>query len=192
MDLKKYDEAIQACFVLIDFKAKKNQSEGVPPLEEKVIKALVGGAIKSYNDANDSQDITAIESARRSLGRVRDLLATLRSSMKEPWLFEISAYFSECIGRADLAIGDLMREYRSLLNFRGWETDLKMLQRVCRVISQMAELHVEENDPEQVKKFAFLVNGVVKRIKAAYFDPSKLPNDHLNQLQDVVDRIAMK
>merc|ERR1719330_810280 len=67
MDLKKYDEAIQACLVLIDFKLKRNASEGIPNLEEKVVRGIVGGTVKAYQKAKEDNDKAAIDSAKRSL-----------------------------------------------------------------------------------------------------------------------------
>jgi hypothetical protein len=84
-----------------------------------------------------------------------------------------------------------MREYRSLLNFRGWETDSVMLERVCRVVSQLTELHLEEHNPEERKKFNFLILGVIRRVKAAYFDSEKLPNDRITELEEALNRIAI-
>jgi len=192
MDLKKYDEAIQACLVLMDFKAKKNESEGIPNLEEKVVRAIVVEAVKRYDGAMKSTDTPAIDSAKRTLGRVRDLLSRLQTSMAESWLYEVSAYFKECIGRADQAIDDLMKEYRSMLGFRGWETDTGMLERMCRVIAQMSELHLEEGDSGTLKKFKFLVSGVVRKVKAAYFDPKKLPTHRLAELECVLANVDEK
>ena len=189
MDLEKYDEAIQACLVIVDFKAKKNESEGIPALEEKVVRPLVVESIKRYHSALKSADEPAIDSAKRTLSRVRDLLSKLQSSMKESWLYEVSAYFNECVGRADQAIDDLMKEYRSLLSFKGWESDTGMLERMCRVVVQMSELHLEESDIGTLKKFKFLVSGVVRKVKAAYFDPSKLPTNRISELTSVLAKL---
>ena len=49
MDLHKYDEAVQACLVLVDMKAKRKESEGVPSIEEKVVRALVSASVSSPN-----------------------------------------------------------------------------------------------------------------------------------------------
>jgi hypothetical protein len=186
MDLEKYDEAIQACLVIIDFKAKKNESEGIPALEERVVRALVIESVKRYDRAMKSTDVPAVDSAKRTLARVRDFLSRLQTSMNETWLYEVSAYFNECVGRADQAIDDLMKEYRSLLSFRGWETDTGMLERMCRAIAQMSELHLEEGDIGTLKKFMFLVSGVVRKVNAAYIDPSKLPKNRLSELTCVL------
>ena len=192
MDLQKYDEAIQACMVLIDFKAKKNASEKIPSMEEKVVRALVGASVKKFDEATKSEDTPAIDSAKRTLGRTRDLLSRLKATMKDSWLYEVCAYFNECVGRSDQAVDDLMKEYRSLISYKGWESDRPMLDRICRVIGQLSEIHIEENDMEALKKFKFLVKGVVKKIKAAYFDPSGLPTAHLDQIDSVLNNIDSK
>ena len=196
MDLQKYDEAIQACMTLVDMKAKRNESEGVPSIEEKVVRALVSASISKYQTAVESKDPAAIDSAKRTLTRVRELLAVLQRSGKETWLFEVSAIFHERIGRADQALGDLMKEYRSLASYRGWETDLGMLPRLCRVVNQIADIHLENrdsgSDESGLKKFKILVNGVVKKVKAAYFDPAKLPTAHLEELEEIIKKIEDK
>ena len=127
----------------------------------------------------------AIDSAKRTLSRVRDLLANMQSTMKETWLFEVTAHFNECIGRADQAIEELMKEYRSLVSFRGWETDSGMIVRICRVLTQISELNIEEGDVANLKKFK-LVNGVIKRFKTAYFDESKIPAERVVELEKIL------
>lgn len=192
MDLKKYDEAIQACLVLVDFKAKKNESEGVPAMEEKIVRALVGASVSKFNDAMKSGDVPAIDSSKRTLARVRELLTKLQTSMNEPWLYEASAFFNESVGRVDQAIDDLMKEYRSLMSFRGWESDTSMLERICRVIAQITDLHLEEGNDDALKKFKFQVNGVVSKVKAAYFDPARLPTVRLAELDKVLTKVDAK
>jgi len=193
MDLKKYDEAIQACQVLIDFKSKRNASEGIPSLEEKVIRGIVGGVISTYQSAMDTDDTPAIDSSKRSLSRVRELLSQLELTMKtEPWLFETIAFFHESVGCDDLALDNLMKEYRALQSIRGWETDTAACPKLCEVISQIAALKLKETNMAELKKFKFLVNGVVKKITAAYFDHSKLPTTELDRLKEIVQKIEDK
>ena len=192
MDLQKYDEAIQGCFVLIDLKAKRNESEGVPPIEEKVVRAIVNASVSHYNSALKSNDTPAIDSSKRTLSRVRDLISRIQQTSKESWLFEVSAFFNECIGRSDQAVGDLMKEYRSLVSFRGWETDSSMLPRICRVLSQILEIHLEDGDLAALKKLKFLVNGVIKKVNAAYFDATKLPSASIDALQRIQKNVESK
>jgi hypothetical protein len=192
MDLQKYDEAIQACMFLIDMRGKKNESEGIPNIEEKVVRALVGASISSYRTASESDDSATMDSAKRTLARVRELLSVLQRSSKEPWLFEASAFLNESIGRGEQAVDDLMKEYRSLVSYKGWEADKSMLPRVCRVVSQIADFHLHDGNIDALKKFKFLVNGVIKKVKGAYFDPSKLPTTILEELEDIMERLGAK
>ena len=189
MDLEKYDEAVQSCLTLIDMKSKRNDAEGIPDLEERVIRGIVGGVVATYHQAKKANDIIAIDSAKRSLTRVRELLSKLATTMKsEVWLFDTSAFFNESIGCDDLAIEDLMKEYRAIQCIRGWETDTNACPKLVEVVSQIAELKLREKDEVELKKFKFLVNGVIKKIKKAYFDQSKLPVTEMGKL----DRITSK
>ena len=189
MDLKKYDEAIQASITLLDLRAKRNESEDIPPPEERVVRAIVGGAISQYERALADGNTSAAESGKRTISRVRELLTRVKSSVtNEPWIFETCAYFHERIGRVDQVVDDLMKEYRALQNIGGWETDSVALPRVCRVLSQLAELHGEEGAMESMKKFRFLVNGVVRRVRAAYFDLNRLPKE-IDELEAILKNI---
>ena len=99
---------------MLDFKAKKNASEAIPSLEEKVVRAIVGGSLVTYKEATESKDQAAIDSARRTLSRVRDLLTRLGSTSKsEPWVWEVSAFFNETVGRDDQLLEDLMKNIHS-------------------------------------------------------------------------------
>jgi hypothetical protein len=171
IDLKKYDEALQACNQLLDFKAKKNASEAIPSLEEKVVRAIVGGSLVSYKEAIEGQDQAAIDSARRTLSRVRDLLTRLGSTSKsEPWVWEVSAFFNETVGRDDQVLEDLMKEYRALQTIRGWETDNVALPKICRVVQQIHDIHKQGDSKEDLVKLKFLLKGVMKKVEAAYFN----------------------
>ena len=171
IDLKKYDEALQACNQLLDFKAKKNASESIPPLEEKVVRAIVGGSLVTYKEATESKDQAAIDSARRTLSRVRDLLTRLGSTSKsEAWVWEVSAFFNETVGRDDQVLEDLMKEYRALQTIRGWETDSVALPKICRVVQQIYDIHKQGDSKEDLVKFKLLLKGVIKKIQAAHFN----------------------
>jgi hypothetical protein len=169
MDLKKYDEAIQACNVLLDFKSKNNSVDNVPDLEEKLARALVRATLLNHKVAIEKNDVASIQSAVRTLNRVRDLLLRLQNTMKEPWIYELCAAFKESVGDSASAIEDLMREYRSLQSYKGWEIDNNMLDRACRVLNQVADIHVATNNVEELKKLKVLLNGMDRKIKAAYF-----------------------
>jgi len=189
MDLKKYDEAIQASIALMDLRTKRNASEKIPTPEERVIRAIVGGAISQYEQAVKGGDIPAVDSGKRTISRVRELLSKVKSCVKnEPWIFETCAFFNEKIGRTDQVVKELMKEYRALHNILGWETDTVALPRICMVINQLFDLHVEEAKVESMKKFKFLVNGAVRKVRAAYFDLNRLPKE-INDLETILSSI---
>ena len=192
MDLAKYDEAVQCCQVLIDLKGSRNESEGIPSLEKKIVQGLVGQSISKHIDAVKSDDKAAIESANRTVNRVRDLLTKAATHMKsEPWIFEVRAYFNERIGNFDQAIKDLMKEYRALQNIQGWETDSVALPKVCRAVTIISELLFEEGDGGGLMKHRLLVKGVIKKVKSAYIDTSKVPKE-FTELEDILSRIEME
>ena len=192
MDLKKFDDAIQTCLVLIDLKAKRNEKEGVPHIEEKVVKALVPACIAKYEDALQSGDIAAVDSAKRTVSRVRNLLSKLLNIMKESWLYEVSAYFNERVGRSDKAVEDLMKEYRSLISYRGWESDKSMLEKIVNVVTHISEMHFDSNDGDALKKLQFLLKGIIRKIKAAYVDHTRLPTARLEELERISEKIDAK
>ena len=84
MDLAKYDEAVECCHVLIDLKSTRKESEGIPPLEEKAVQGLVGQSISQYMNAVKGDDKAAIESAKRTINRVRDLLTKAATHITLP------------------------------------------------------------------------------------------------------------
>mmetsp|Transcript_26713 Transcript_26713/g.39789 ORF Transcript_26713/g.39789 Transcript_26713/m.39789 type:complete len:767 (+) Transcript_26713:483-2783(+) len=194
IDLKKYDEAIQACHQLMDFKAKKNESEAVTGIEEKCIRAIVGGALAAYDNAIANDETAAIDSSRRTLARVRELLVRISSTLKsEAWIWECNAYFNERIGRSDQVMEDLMKEHRALQSVSGWETDKVQLSKVCRVVTQISELHREEGSRESLVKCKFLIKAVVKKIEAAYFN-RQIPEEtaQLENILSEVEKLIME
>jgi len=52
--------------------------------------------------------------------------------------------------------------------------------------TQISELNIEEGDVANLKKFKFLVNGVIKRFKTAYFDESKIPAERVVELEKIL------
>jgi hypothetical protein len=179
LDLKKYDEAIQACHQLMEFKSKKNASEAIPDMEEKCIRAIVGGSLRAFQTATSAKDETAIQSSRRTLARVDELLKKITSTLKsESWVWETSAYFNEQIGRDQKSIlSDLMKEHRALQSVSGWETEASKISKVCQVVSQITEIHRREDTRESLVKSKYLINGVIKKIRAIYFDEATLPTE---------------
>ena len=172
LDLQKLDEAVQACGILIDIRVKSNESDKVPPLEEKCVRAIVGLSVAEFKEANVSNDVTTKDSIDRSVSRVKDLLEKISGTAKsDPWVFEIKAYYYQHIGLDDQVLGELMKEYRSLQCTSGWETDA--LSEVYRVVSQISEIHLLVGSKDDLTKFRFLLNGVIKRIETANVD--KIP-----------------
>jgi hypothetical protein len=97
--LKKYDEAIQTCIELLSLRARKSSSVEIPLPEEKCIKAVVGGSLQNYHDALSLNDQVALDSSKRTIVRVRELLDKLKATTKsEVWLYEISAYVNDEMG----------------------------------------------------------------------------------------------
>lgn len=186
IDLQKYDEAVQATHQLLDFKSRKNASEAVPELEEKCVRAVVGGALGTYEAARASEDSAASDSAKRTLARVDELLKRISSTAKtEAWVFETCAYFNDRVGRGDRALEDLMKEHRALQAVGGWETDAAQLKKVCQVALQITEINRSEGSKESLVKCKFMLNGIVKKVRVAYFDDSALPEE-LHQIESTL------
>lgn len=189
IDLKKFDEATQACQQILDFKLKKNASEAIPHLEEKCVRAIVGGALVNFESATSNKDFVALDSARRTLARVRELLQRLCSVSKEPWVYEVSAFFKDSIGMDDQVLEDLMKEYRALRSIRGWEVDEVQLAKVFSVVSLISEIHKREGNKEDLIKFKLLLNGVVNVIHASHSE--RKPPEEAKQLEKLRSEIEV-
>ena len=189
IDLKKFDEATQACQQILDFKLKKNASEAIPHLEEKCVRAIVGGALVNFESATSNKDFVALDSARRTLARVRGLLQRLCSVSKEPWVYEVSAFFKNSIGMDDQVLEDLMKEYRALRSIRGWEVDEVQLAKVFSVVSLISEIHKREGNKEDLIKFKLLLNGVVNVIHASFSE--RKPPEEAKQLEKLRSEIEV-
>ena len=181
--MEKFDEATQACIILLDLKTK-NSGKGVPELEEKCIRAIVGGTVRVYREAVERSDPIALDSARRSLSRVHQLLDQIRSSSNEAWVFETTAYFHEQIGDDKAMIENLNQEYRSLTSVRAWEKDDHLIKRVCAVVSQI--VHHYQKDDSLRSRSKFLLSGVIKRVQQARGD--KTPEE-ISALQGLLETI---
>ena len=83
--------------MLMDFYDTR-AAEGVPKLEEKCVKAIVGGIVQAYHTAQDKNDAGLLDAARRSLTQVHELLERLHSTSNDAWIYETSTYFNEQIG----------------------------------------------------------------------------------------------
>lgn len=191
IDLEKHNEAVQSCNILLDFKSTKNMGEAIPPLEEKCVRAIVGGSIEAYRCARD--DKAALDSSRRTLTRVHDLLERLSSSSTtEAWIWETLSYFNSQIGRDEAVLENLLKEYRSLQACRGWEKDPGQVRRVSQVVMQIVQHQMEDGSKESLAKSKLLLSGVVRKIRAVYMNESEFPDDvsDLVQLQEeVVERL---
>lgn len=174
LDLEKFDEAIQACSVLMDLK-RKMASQGIPDLEEKCVRGIVGGILDAYGIAREVSDQAALNSARRSLSRLHTLLERIRASSSEPWVFETMAYFHEQIGQDSQVFENLMKEYRFLTSVRAWEKDDYQVRKVCQVVSQI--VHYQRSSREELVKSKFLVSGTLKRVEKARAGVQDIPNE---------------
>lgn len=178
LDLSKYDEAVQACNTLLDLRASNKARDGIPPLEEKCVRGIVGGTLKNFND--NRSNVIAFDSARRSLTRVHALLDRISSSSDaEAWVFETMAHFHEQTGNFKELIEDLMKEYRSLQAIPGWEKDDHLVKKVQAVVSQIVHLHQNDETKESLIKCSYLVRGVTQKIELArgIVDNKELPEE---------------
>ena len=188
IDLKKFDEATQACVVLMDLKAKTS-TQGIPDLEEKCVRAIVGGIVEQYTKSKIDLDQVALDSARRSLSRVHALLERIRSSSSEAWVFETMAYFHEQVGHDQEVFDNLMKEYRSLTSVRAWEKDDYQVRKVCQVVSQI--VHYQQGSKDELVKSKFLLSGIVKRVDKARADMSYVPEE-IESLKILLEEISSK
>jgi len=175
LDLKKYDEAIQTCTELINLKARKKSAESIPTPEEKCVRAIVGGSLKHYHDTRLSGDQVALDSSKRTLARVQQLLDRMKSIIKleEAWIYEVSAHFSEAMGRREDVFNDLMKEYRTLQS-AGWENDPIKMSQMMKLVTLIVEAHKTEGTKESLVKGKFLINGVMKKIRSTSCDSEPL------------------
>lgn len=188
LDLKKYDEAIQACGVLLDLKTT-HSAQGVPDVSEKCVRAIVGGTLSAYDKAKKDEDEAALEAERRRLTRVHALLERIRITANDPWVFETCAYFHRYIGQDKRVVVNLMMEYRSLSSIRAWERDDYQIKKMCLVISQIVDY--QQNNKEELVKSKFLVSGVLKKITNSRRDLGTTPKDVQN-LEKLLSEITNK
>lgn len=155
--------------MLIDMKQSLS-SQDIPDPEEKCVKGIVGGILAAYSAAMSNSDKAALDSARRSLPRVHDLLERIRSNHNDPWIFEIMAYFHAEVGQDSQVFENLMKEYRSLTSVRAWEKDDVQVRKIAQVVSQI--VHYQRKSKEDLLKSKFILSGIVKRIEKARSDTS--------------------
>jgi tetratricopeptide (TPR) repeat protein len=186
LDLEKYDEAIQACSMLMDLK-KTHSAQQVPDLEEKCIRGIVVGTTGKYENARESEDTAALEVQRRSLNRVHALLQRVKASYNEPWVFETMAYFYERVGQDKEAFENLMKEYRALSSVRTWEKDDGQVRKVCQVVGQIVAY--QRGGKEELVKSRFLVSSVIKKIHTARGDFGQVPED-VKELEALLEELT--
>eukprot|EP00977_Amphora_coffeiformis_P013024 scaffold3337_cov169-Amphora_coffeaeformis.AAC.34 len=174
LDLEKYDEAIQACNTLMDLRDQRGASDNIPPLEEKCVRAIVGGTIQRFHDKRG--DNGAMESVRRSLNRIHSLLERIHSSSQtEPWVLEALAFFHEQVGKDEKVLEYLMQEYRALQGIAGWEKDEFIVKKITDIVLHIMSIHKQEGTKEHITKARFLVRGVARRIQSVHIEKSSVP-----------------
>jgi tetratricopeptide (TPR) repeat protein len=188
LDLEKYDEAVQACNIILDLRAS---SGSIPSLESRCIRAIVGGSIENLKKTQD--DDAAMESSRRTLSRVYQLLNRISSSSDaEPWVFETMAYFHEQVGQDAKVLDDLMKEYRALQGVAGWEKDEFLIRKMCGVVSHVVELHLREGSRESLTKAKWLARGVVTKVRASHADGSSVLPSEIEALDSLLKSVEEK
>jgi tetratricopeptide (TPR) repeat protein len=191
LDLEKCDEAILACNTLLDLRSQRQASDKIPHLEEKCVRAIVGGSIKQYNDAAGKQDEVSMDSARRTLSRVHALLDRLNASAdSSPWILETTTYFHERTGQDSVKVLEtLTKEYRALQTNVLWEKDDVLVNKLCQVVSHMVHIHKQQGTREGLVQSRFILRGVVQKISTARSDDSSIPSavQRLEQLMSDVD-----
>ena len=185
IDLKKYDEAIQTCHDLLSLKARLASSGDIPTPEEKCIRAIVGGSLKNYYHSRAASDDIALDSSKRTLARVKDLLEKMKLSMKsEAWIYEVSAHFNEEMGWREDMFNDLMKEYRMMLSTQGWENDPAKVSQMTNLVRDIFSHHVADGKKESLVKCKLMIKGVKKKIIDASCDTEN-PNE-IAQLDELL------
>jgi len=170
----------------MQFRGRKNATENIPPIEEKCIRAIVGKAVTKYENAVMNIDEAALDSAKRTIERVDELLTEIsRTTESKSWVWEIRAIFDGITQNSANVLDLSMKEYRSILSTSGWETDLNYLSKMSVLIFKISDILKSEGGKPNLLKCKMIVNGVAKKIRRAYFDKSDMPQivDELEQLQ---------
>jgi hypothetical protein len=183
LDLEKYDEAIQACSMLLDFQKTKSTGtskpgEEGPHVEEKCVNAnaIVGGTIDLYRKAKNEDNAIALDWAQRSLERLHELLAQISTVCTDPWVHEATAHVKAEVGDDQQVYKNLMKAYRSLQGVRGWEKDDRQVAKVCW-------------NKESITKSKFLLSGVIKRVQQSRIDSTKMPEE-LHRLEELLEEVS--
>jgi tetratricopeptide (TPR) repeat protein len=194
LDLEKYDEAIQACDTLMDLRAQRRASDQIPMIGEKCVRAIVGGALRKFQEASAAKDEAAINSARRTLSRVHTLLDRLNSSSEtdaQPWILEATAFFHEHTGQDSAKVLEtLTQEYRALQTNALWEKDDALVRKVCQVVSHMVHIYKQRKTRDGFVQARFVLRGVIQKVKTARPDDVPLEVQRLEDLLSEVDHLS--
>lgn len=196
LDLQKYDEAIQACCTLIDLRSLSGDSDSIPMVEERCVRAIANG---SLHQALSACNEAAQSSAYQTLKRIDEMLCKVVSSHNSSsitWIYEIHSMFHEAIGHRDqILLDDFMGEYRALVKCVGWETDHMLLRRIALIMPKIYKWNVKHKNSlssmTNLSKFRLLLRGVIQAIEKEYLDNSDiLPNEY-NKVQNLLKQIEI-
>lgn len=161
-------------------------------LEEKCLRAITGGSIHDYYTARSSGNEFLVDSSKRTLIRLRDLIDTMQETMKsEAWLFEVSAHLNSEMGWKGDIIDDLMKEYR-LMQSDNWELDPLKVTKMVALTKDIFNWHKDERTMESLSKCKLLINGVRKKIHGVseYADAQKEVTELDMMLEELEETIA--
>ena len=161
-------------------------------LEEKCIRAITGGSIQNYYTARSSGNEFVVDSSKRTLIRLRDLLDTMQETMKsEAWLFEVSAHLNSEMGWKEDILGDLMKEYR-VMQSENWEQEPLKVTKMVALIKDIFKCYKDEGTRESFSKCKLLINGIRKKIHdlSEYADAQKELTELDAMLKELEESIA--
>jgi hypothetical protein len=133
-------------------------------LEERCIRAITGGSIRNYKEARSAANEYLVDSSKRTLIRLRELIDKMQETMKsEAWLYEVSVHLNSEMGWKEDILSDLMKEYR-IIQADNWESDQIKVTKMVDLIKDIFQCHKEEGTREGLSKCKLLINGVKKKI----------------------------
>jgi tetratricopeptide (TPR) repeat protein len=188
LDLQKYDEAIQACNVILDLKTRQ-QADSIPELEERCVRAIVGGAIKNHSE-NEGETSMQQDSTRRTLIRVDMLLDRIRTSSNrtQPWLLDVISFFYTQFGDDSKVLDNLMEEFRAIQLISGWERDDNQIRKLVMIALQISRLHQRKGDRESLIKARFLLRGIIRKVELLQVKDTAV-GDVVQTAVDVLEKI---
>ena len=133
-------------------------------IEEKCIRAITGGSLRNYKEAISSGKEYLLDSSKRTLYRLRELLDKMQETMKsDAWLYEVSAHLNIEMGWKEDVITDLMKEYR-IIQSEKWEQNAIKLTKMVELIKDIFQCHKKEGTKESLSKCKLLINGAKRKI----------------------------